>query len=138
MEMVRGFRKLVSRGMAAAILLASGATGYATYATYAAHDGHVALGHALGLQADNHDHHHGDLTSQVYVLLCDIHGSCDEEPGETRTHVHVSFFGSPAVAPGDVGLAFADHSELVRTGLDSPSLLDSPSYPLLRPPRLAL
>lgn len=135
MDMMCGFRKLVSLSMAAAIFLASGATGYATYAT---HDGHVALGHALGQQADNHDHHHGGFTNQVYILLCDIHGSCDEEPGESRTHVHVSYFGSPAVSPGDAGLAFADHSEVVPTCLDSSPLLDSPLYPLLRPPRLAL
>ena len=135
MDMVRGFRKLVSLGMAAAIFLASGVTGYAAYA---AHDGHVALGHALGQQADEHDHHHRGFSSQVDILLCDIHGSCDEEPGDARTHVHVSHFGSPAVTPGDAGLAFADNSVVVPTCIDSSPLLDSPSYPLLRPPRLAL
>lgn len=132
------FRHCLSLAMAAVIVLASGITGYAAYTAHAAHDGDVAVGHAHGYQAGSDDHHHGGLMSKTYVLLCDIHGSCDEEPGETRTHVHVSCCGAPAVAPSNGGLNFTAHSEVVPISPNSSAPLDNLSYPLLRPPRAAL
>ena len=134
-DMKSGFRQFLSLGMAAIILVANGVTGYAAYA---AHDDHVDIGHVVGIQADHHHHHDGEFASETSILLCGFSGSCDEEPGEARGHIHIYYFESPWVAPSDEKLNFVSTSEDVPIPRASPPLLEGPSYSLLRPPRATL
>ena len=129
------FRHFLSVAMAAVILLASGVTGYAAYA---AHDGHVDLGHIVGIQADHHHHHHGDFVSETSVLICDVSGSCEEEPCDARGHIHISGFEAPALAPSDGKPNYSPASDDVPSPRASPLILEGPCYSLLRPPRATL
>jgi hypothetical protein len=123
----------LSRLMVVVMILASGSYGLAAYA---AHDDHMTLGHVTGAQAQHdhhHDHHHsGNI--RLGTLQCDLGGACDQ-PADQKGHVHLTFSMYLAIAPSDAGLNLADHSEAMALPLGASPLLDSPSYPLLRPPR---
>jgi hypothetical protein len=124
---------LLSLALVVVMVLASGVT---SYAAYAAHDEHVKFGHIVGHQID-HDHHHGGAFSQTYVLLCDVHASCEDDHGDARGHVHICF-EAPALTQGEGKLAFPSLAKDELSAYASSPLLDNPSSPLLRPPRATL
>lgn len=137
-----GFRHFLSVALAAAIVLASGATGYAAYVP---HDGHAGLAHILGGKVGHHHHHEDDHrhhdaagATSTAVLLCDVHASCDVEPGDAASHCHVSSLSSPGVAPGDCGLIFAALLGDKPIAFAAFPLHQGRSDPLLRPPTALL
>ena len=88
--------------------------------------------------ADHHGHHDHEIGDQARVLLCDVHASCDVEPGDGAAHVHASFIGSPGLAPGDCGLNFAGRAGERPIASAALPFLQDLTFSLLRPPRIAL
>lgn len=127
-------RHFFSLAMVAIIVLASSASGYAAYAP---HDKNVDVGHVLGGQVGDH-HSHPALDTQIYVVVCDIHASCDAEPGDTASHIHICCLGSSCIAVNDIDFKFAATPGDQPIAL-SPLLLAQELFTrLLRPPRVVL
>jgi hypothetical protein len=134
--MKKGLRRFLSQFMAAVIVLASGATGYAAYVP---HGDHAGIVHILGDQVAHHHGHHGhEIGDQARVLLCDVNASCDAEPGDGAAHVHASCIGSPGLAPGDCDLNFAGGAGEKPSASAALPFLQDLTFSLLRPPRIAL
>jgi hypothetical protein len=120
--------------MVAVMLLASGLTGYAASAAESDHAGHS---HAPGLGVGHHDHDDwpGRHSS---VFLCQLDDSCGNEPAHSREHVHVSCCVTALMTTnsGEFNRFAPADNGLIATPLSLP--ISHLSYPLLRPPRIAL
>lgn len=132
-------RLWLTRALVAVIVMGSGLNGYLAYV---AHDAHAGDAHT-GAHADHvHVHgtvsearHHDHASSQTYVLLCHHDALCQEEPGTTASHIHVSCCVPAAVAPGETalaGIAIPATIALDRGILSPPGQI---FYPLFKPPR---